>query len=82
VQAAPEARDEHHPGTQNRSIEVMLPAGNGTVVSARRNIARGVNPDYTHAFQIPYGALVPANTPHVRRRRRAGVFLPDAAGSR
>jgi hypothetical protein len=82
----PGQQTEHHPGTQNRSIEVMLPAGGGTVVSTHSETPREVwNPDYTHAFQIPYGLpLVPENT--LLMFGDAGVpvyFFPDAApGSR
>lgn len=82
----PGQQTEHHPGTQNRSIEVMLPAGGGTVVSAHDETPREIwNPDYTHAFQIPYGMpLVPDNT--ILMFGDAGVpvyFLPDAPqGSR
>jgi hypothetical protein len=77
---------EHHAGTQNRSIEVMLPAGGGMVVSTHDETPREVwNPDYTHAFQVPYGPpLVPANT--ILMFGDAGVpayFFPDGApGSR
>jgi len=76
----PGQQTEHHPGTQNRSIEVMLPAGGGTVVSTHDETPREVwNPDYTHAFQIPYGLpLVPANT--LLMFGDAGVpayFFPD-----
>ena len=60
----PNQPTEHHAGTQNRSIEVMLPNGGGSVVSTHAETPRDVwNPDYTHAFQMPYGPpLVPANT--------------------
>jgi galactose oxidase-like protein len=77
---------EHHGSTQNRSVEVMLPAGGGSVVSPHAETPREIwNPDYTHAFQMPYGPpLVPANT--VLMFGDAGVpvyFFPDApAGSR
>ena len=71
---------EHHAGTQNRSIEVMLPNGGGSVVSTHNETPREVwNPDYTHAFQMPYGPpLVPANT--ILMFGDAGVpvyFFPD-----
>ena len=71
---------EHHAGTQNRSIEVMLPNGGGSVVSTHEETPREVwNPDYTHAFQVPYGPpLVPANT--ILMFGDAGVpvyFFPD-----
>jgi hypothetical protein len=76
----PNQQTEHHPGTPNRSIEVMLPAGGGTVVSTHDETPREVwNPDYTHAFQIPYGPpLVPANS--ILMFGDAGVpayFFPD-----
>src|SRR5687767_5186206 len=48
----PNQPTEHHAGTQNRSIEVMLPAGGGSVVSTHAETPRDIwNPDYTHAFQ-------------------------------
>lgn len=55
---------EHHGASQNRSVEVMLPAGGGTVVSSHAQSPREIwNPDYTHAFQVPYGPpLVPSST--------------------
>ena len=82
----PNQPTEHHAGTQNRSIEVMLPAGGGTVVSTHAETPSDIwNPDYTHAFQVPYGPpLVPANT--ILMFGNTGVpvyFLPDASpGSR
>lgn len=82
----PGQQTEHHPGTQNRSIEVMRPAGGGSVVSTHAETPREIwNPDYTHAFQIPYGPpLLPAST--ILMFGDAGVpvyFLPDAPqGSR
>jgi hypothetical protein len=82
---------EHHPGTPNRSVEIWLPTaqasgGARAVVSTHAETPREIwNPDYTHAFQIPYGPpLVPANT--VLMLGDAGVpvyFFPDGApGSR
>jgi hypothetical protein len=71
---------EHHAGSPNLSVEVMLPGGGGAVVSPHAETPRDIwNPDYTHAFQVPYGPpLVPANT--VLMFGDTGVpvyFLPD-----
>jgi hypothetical protein len=76
----PNQAPEHHPGVKNLSIEVMLPAGGGKVVSTHQQTPEEVwNPDYTHAFQVPYGPpLVPSNT--VLMFGEAGVpvyFFPD-----
>jgi hypothetical protein len=78
---------QHHPGDLNRSVEVWLPSGAARVeVSTHLQTPQEVwNPDYTHAFQIPYGPpLVPSNT--VLMFGEAGVpvyFFPDAPeGSR
>jgi hypothetical protein len=73
---------EHHGSSPNRSIEVMLPGGGGAVVSTHAETPRDIwNPDYTHAFQVPYGPpLVPANT--ILMFGDTGVpvyFLPDGA---
>jgi hypothetical protein len=76
----------NHGSTLNRSVEVMLPGGGGTVVSPHAETPQEIwNPDNTHAFQIPYGLpLVPANT--ILMFGAAGLpvyFFPDApAGSR
>ena len=55
---------EHHGTSPNRSVEVMLPAGGGHVVSTHTQSPLEIwNPDYTHAFQVPYGPpLVPSST--------------------
>jgi hypothetical protein len=72
---------EHHGSSPNRSVEVMLPAGGGHVVSAHAQSPAEIwNPDYTHAFQVPYGPpLVPTST--VLMFGQAGVpvyLLADA----
>ena len=76
----PDQPVEHHGSSPNRSVEVMLPGGGGTVVSTHAETPRDIwNPDYTHAFQVPYGPpLVPANT--ILMFGDTGVpvyFLPD-----
>jgi hypothetical protein len=75
-----------HGSTQNRSVEVMLPGGGGSVVSPHAETPYEIwNPDYTHAFQMPYGPpLVPANTLLMFGAEGVPVyFFPDAAaGSR
>ena len=77
----PGAPTVHHGGTQNRSIEIMLPTGGGVVASEHLESPRDIwNPDYTHAFQVPYGPAdgVPANT--ILMFGDTGVpvyFLPD-----
>jgi hypothetical protein len=87
----PNQPTEHHPGTPNRSVEIWLPTaqasgGARAVVSTHAETPREIwNPDYTHAFQVPYGPpVVPPNT--VLMFGDAGVpvyFLSDApAGSR
>ena len=76
----------NHGSTLNRSVEVMLPAGGGTVVSPHAETPQAIwNPDYTHAFQMPYGLpLVPDNT--ILMFGDAGIpvyFFPDGTpGSR
>ena len=54
----------NHGSSPNRSVEVMLPAGGGQVVSSHTQSPVEIwNPDYTHAFQVPYGPpLVPSST--------------------
>ena len=76
----PPQAPQHHLGVKNLSIEVMLPAGGGKVVSTHQQTPEEVwNPDYTHAFQVPYGPpLVPPNM--VLMFGEAGVpvyFFPD-----
>ncbi|HEV3010812.1 MAG TPA: galactose oxidase early set domain-containing protein [Burkholderiales bacterium] len=79
---APNQPVQHHGTRQNRSVEVMLPAGGGHVVSTHAQSPREIwNPDYTHAFQVPYGPpVVPTST--VLMFGDAGVpvyLLADAA---
>ena len=76
----PPQAPQHHLGVKNLSVEVMLPAGGGKVVSTHQETPEEVwNPDYTHAFQVPYGPpLVPPNM--VLMFGEAGVpvyFFPD-----
>ena len=77
---------EHHAGTPNRSVEIWLPTaqpsgGARMVMSTHAETPREIwNPDYTHAFQVPYGPpVVPPNT--VLMFGDAGVpvyFMSDA----
>jgi len=59
----------HHGTNINRSVEVWTPAAppaasSRSLVSAHLQTPEEVwNPDYTHAFQVPYGPpMVPSNT--------------------
>ena len=67
------------PGTPNRSVEIYSPSSGYSLVSSHTATPPEVwNPDYTHAFQVPY----PTNPNYVLMFGQAGVpvyHAPDAA---
>jgi hypothetical protein len=66
------------PGTPNRSVEIYSPTSGYSLVSQHADTPPEVwNPDYTHAFQVPY----PTNPNYVLMFGQAGVpvyHAPDA----
>lgn len=66
------------PGTPNRSVEIYSPSSGYSLVSQHADTPPEVwNPDYTHAFQVPY----PTNPNYVLMFGQAGVpvyHAPDA----